>query len=186
MATSTHRSLIGGRAAGGTGAADDFDEVAELSSEEEDLDEDVVDEEDEEEEETQRGSAAAGAGKTAGGQAESPRWKAPTMRSLLEDSDGDSDSDDGEAMLGRGTAGRLAGVLEGRTLGQALKATSAATTQKLGGRPLGAKPLGGGIGSVSAAGLGASALAPLKGGLAGGGSASLAPIAGGGAARRFS
>lgn len=184
MATGTNRSLMGGRAAGGTSAADDFDEVAELSSEEENLEEDVVDEDDEEEE-TQQSSATAG-GRTAGDQAESPRWKAPTMRSLLEDSDGDSDSDDGEAMLGRGTAGRLAGVLEGRTLGQALKATSAATTQKLGGRPLGAKPLGGGIGPVGAAGGGASALAPLKGSLVGGGGATLAPIAGGGAARRFS
>ena len=106
------------------------------------------------------------------------------MRSLLDDSDGDSDSDDGEAMLGRGTAGKLAGVLEGRTLGQALKATSAAASQQIGARPLGGGrlPLGGA----------ASGLAPLKSGLGGslgsalggGGASSLAPI-GGGAARRF-
>ena len=103
------------------------------------------------------------------------------MHAALDDSDGDSDSDDGEGLLGKGTTGRLAGVLEGRTLGAALKATSVTSAQKLGGRPLGSRPLGGG--PLGGAVGGASSLAPLSkvGGIGGG---SLAPIGAGGSAGR--
>ena len=84
----------------------------------------------------------------------SPRWKAPSFRDLLSDGDGSDDEDDGEALLGRGTTDALSGLLAGRTLGAALKATST----------------GGGGGGA----LGRQTLAPLNG-KAGG--ASLAPLA---------
>ena len=76
------------------------------------------------------------------------------MRDLLSDGDGSDDEDDGEALLGKGTTDRLSGLLAGRTLGAAFKATST---------------IGGGGG-----GLGRTPLAPLSGK---GGGASLAPLA---------
>jgi hypothetical protein len=43
----------------------------------------------------------------------SPRWKAPTIASLLDNSDGSDSDDDGEGlMLGRGVTDKLAGLLD--------------------------------------------------------------------------
>jgi hypothetical protein len=80
----------------------------------------------------------------------SPNWKAPSVATLFADDD-ESDDDDGESMLGRATADRLNGLLEGRTLGNTFKSRQ---PHRAGGS--GGAMLGGGAGG------GGGSLAPLS------------------------
>ena len=89
----------------------------------------------------------------------SPRWKAPSVADLLSDGDGsDDDDDDGEGLLGKATTDTLSGLLKGRTLGAALKATSHNSTLGGGGPKASLAPLGARAGGGSLA-----PLAPLAG-----------------------
>ncbi len=103
--------------------------------------------------------------------AKSPGWKAPTAAALLSDDDG-SDSDDGEELiLGKGTAKKLSGLLDGRATanhngagGDSARAVPFGAPFKaagLGGRP----PLGGALSGQALKPLGGagSSLAPLGG-----------------------